>query len=920
MKKVVFSFGRMNPPTSGHQKLVTKVKTIAKQQNADARIYLSHSQNKKKDPLDYNTKINIAKKAFGSIVTTSGSKTIVQILQELERVGYTDITMVVGSDRVKGFKDLLTKYNGKDYAFNSIRVMSAGQRDPDADDVSGMSASKMRALAVGGDFNSFKAGLPKNAQSMAKQIFDKLRSIMEEENKTEEQLDERVLTLQQRKARARLMKRLAKKMARQRSIRKKRMADAGRLEKRARKQAIKLLRKKVAGERGQDYAKLASSERMSIDKLVDKKSAIIGKLAKRLLPKVRKAEVARVSKARTTTEETQMMTESKKTFRSMFGEASMSPNEDRVKQDIAKEKDSDKVKHDRMRDNAAIADARFRAKMTESLERKAEEAGIPFEIVVGVYYEGVAAYDRTKEGTIQQQAFQAVNSFIANMEEAKKDDLKGACWKGYKAVGLKDKNGKKVPNCVPVSEAYEVHVSDGRDYGEEPHTDDQKHFHASVKKHGGKVVGQTDSGARLHFKSARHKSNFMHDINHNSPKKSLHAEEFLSNSKLSFKEFREINNSLQIDEALEVKLRGGKVPVGQHRFKYDVDKSDKYIENSIKERDKNAKVERKGKDLWVTASAQAHSSVIAGLRQFRVDGTISEEVEIEEALKTDTKLRMAHDKKKRQLEKMGKSSDEIKKSLKMNFPSMYKEEVEIDEGKIIATDYQSGHEVSKFNGGYRPHIAHKKTGKTMYLGSVSYKKKEHAKAHADAYLKGYSQNGEYGANKDSNEYQRTNKKHIKEETEGLQKKNLKSILSRKKEAKSNAGAGEWGTDELVNKYVQDTPGMSITKVEGYCPDTGKLMEELIVENAEYEGKSVTLNNPFRLPAGSKKKFGVYVKNDKGNVVKVTFGDPNMEIKRDDPERRKNFRARHQCDSDRGPKWKARYWSCYQWRAGKKVDN
>ena len=88
----------------------------------------------------------------------------------------------------------------------------------------------------------------------------------------------------------------------------------------------------------------------------------------------------------------------------------------------------------------------------------------------------------------------------------------------------------------------------------------------------------------------------------------------------------------QIDEAVEVKLRGGKVPVGQHRFKYDVDKSDKYIENSIKERDKNAKVERKGKDLWVTASAGAHSSVIASLRRFSANGTISEEVEIEEAV------------------------------------------------------------------------------------------------------------------------------------------------------------------------------------------------------------------------------------------------------------------------------------------------
>ena len=88
---------------------------------------------------------------------------------------------------------------------------------------------------------------------------------------------------------------------------------------------------------------------------------------------------------------------------------------------------------------------------------------------------------------------------------------------------------------------------------------------------------------------------------------------------------------------------------------------------------------------------------------------------------------------------------------------------------------------------------------------------------------------------------------------------------------------------------------------------------------ETEAEKKTLNKPFRLPKGSKKKFGVYAKNDKGNVVKVTFGDPNMEIKRDDPARRKSFRARHQCDTNPGPKYKARYWSCKQWRAGKKVE-
>ena len=92
----------------------------------------------------------------------------------------------------------------------------------------------------------------------------------------------------------------------------------------------------------------------------------------------------------------------------------------------------------------------------------------------------------------------------------------------------------------------------------------------------------------------------------------------------------------------------------------------------------------------------------------------------------------------------------------------------------------------------------------------------------------------------------------------------------------------------------------------------------VLEEAEYQGKKVTLNNPVRSSDGNK-KFHVYVKNEKGNVIKLGFGDPNMEIKRDDPARRKSFRARHNCDNP-GPKYKARYWSCYQWRGGAKVDN
>ena len=104
----------------------------------------------------------------------------------------------------------------------------------------------------------------------------------------------------------------------------------------------------------------------------------------------------------------------------------------------------------------------------------------------------------------------------------------------------------------------------------------------------------------------------------------------------------------------------------------------------------------------------------------------------------------------------------------------------------------------------------------------------------------------------------------------------------------------------------------VEAIDCICED---MYKDLVVE--KYEDK--TLNNPTRSEKGAKHKFHVYVKNAKGNVVKVTFGDPNMEIKRDDPARRKSFRARHNCDNP-GPKWKAKYWSCKFWEKGKSVTD
>lgn len=176
--KAVITWGRINPPTSGHQKLIDKVRTVARLERGDPLVFLSHSQDAKKNPFDYNTKLKYAQKAFGKIVQRSSSNTIIKVLQELEKKKYTDVILVVGSDRVDDFRTMLEKYNGKDYNFNNIDVVSAGERDPDADDVSGMSASKLRQLATEGNFEEFKKGLPDLLQRNAKEVYDKLRLAM----------------------------------------------------------------------------------------------------------------------------------------------------------------------------------------------------------------------------------------------------------------------------------------------------------------------------------------------------------------------------------------------------------------------------------------------------------------------------------------------------------------------------------------------------------------------------------------------------------------------------------------------------------------------------------------------------------------------------------------------------------------------
>jgi len=182
-RTAVFTFGRMNPPTIGHEKLLNKLKNVASKSSADWFVYLSSSQDAKKNPLPFERKIHYARKMFGRDVnarTFPKEPTVLHAASSLYGKGYKKLIMVVGSDRINDFSKLLKQYNNQDkphgfYNFDLIDVVSAGERDPDAEGVSGMSASKLRGFAVQGKYDEFAKGLPGLNDKDAKSLFNEIR-------------------------------------------------------------------------------------------------------------------------------------------------------------------------------------------------------------------------------------------------------------------------------------------------------------------------------------------------------------------------------------------------------------------------------------------------------------------------------------------------------------------------------------------------------------------------------------------------------------------------------------------------------------------------------------------------------------------------------------------------------------------------
>ena len=175
------AFGRFNPPTTGHQKLLD---TVASSSDEDDYIIVpSRSNDPKKNPLDTKTKVSVMKQMFpkhsSKIVDDEGNRTIFDVLKKAHIDGYSGVRIVGGSDRVSEFEKLTNNYNKKLYDFDSIEVTSAGDRDPDSDNVEGMSASKQRKAAAEGDFESFKKGVPSSMKEKeVKNLYNMIRKGM----------------------------------------------------------------------------------------------------------------------------------------------------------------------------------------------------------------------------------------------------------------------------------------------------------------------------------------------------------------------------------------------------------------------------------------------------------------------------------------------------------------------------------------------------------------------------------------------------------------------------------------------------------------------------------------------------------------------------------------------------------------------
>ena len=834
----VFCIGRFNPPTIGHLKMIEAAASQqSKYSGAPFYVFPTHSQDPAKNPLPHSLKIAYMKKMFKKYaknIQVSKARNLFEMATMLHDKGHRAVVLVAGSDRVDEFQNMLDKYNGVEgrhgyYGFDSIEVISAGERDPDAEGVEGMSASKMRAAAATGDYDDFEKGLPNNFKD-GKKLFRDVRKhmgIREERNMGEmndyETLRDAYLTGKIWKIND--------------------LVEANGIEGRV-------------VNRGTNYVGYMDGS---------------GKVHKAWLYDIALNERnyrKEYDNYHSRPEQIERRSSRNKARRAMgdnavkgmdVGHKDNNPLNNDPK-NLRNEDPSKNRREPRLREDALDEMAWFR-KVRSKIDRMTHPKG--YENLVQRYVQDIAQRGGSQvrsgssikvnnPGQIASEIAQSVGlsprEFVEYINTLVK---KGVLPKELKAeVQTEAMTFKDLVNQInEVKQDPDIKGSKGTEpakyYAKDAEGDDMS---VSTKRKRDAHFAKKKKGPAPGDKSAKTKPS-----QHTKKFKQMYGEKLGKNADMG-----DYIDDFEKSDAPQFK----------------------------------GKSKEKRKDMAIAAYLSKNESLLD-----KVNTILSEDGHAD-VVSMKNKIEIAQKALAKMQVELSKLGDED------NLPTWWTNKVATAVSRIDDMSDYLDTQVEGYQLDEKIAALVKKAEKSGMPYSILKKVYDRGMA---AYKTGHRP----GATPQQWALARVNSFTTK-------------------------SSGTWGkADKDLAKQVrgegleEDGPCWDTHKQVGMKKKGGKMVPNCVPKNedaelnewgevtekAEYNGRPVDLNNPTK---GDVKKYKVYVKNEKGNVVKVEFGDPKMEIKRDDPKNRANFRARHNCDNP-GPKYKARYWSCKFWSAKSVTD-
>ena len=894
---VVFTFGRFNPPTTGHEKLIQKVASVAG--SNPFRIYPSQSQNQKKDPLPFALKIAYMRRMFPkyarNIRAEKNARTAIEIAVKLHDEGFTDLIMVVGSDRVKEFSTLLKAYNGVEgkrhgfYKFNTIDVVSAGERDPDAEGVSGMSASKMRAAASNSDFDSFEQGLPSGFRDGKKLYLDvrKYMGIREQRDMGEmsdfETLRDMYLTgeiwniddlIEANGVEGRIIRRGTNYVAfndKDGKVHKAWLHEIKREEVEEQKKIRKV--KQAKGEVGdvkgtqpaKYYAKGAGGKGMAKSTAVSR-ARFFAKGADKPDDDPDSYKPAPGDKGKKT-----RPSQYTKKFKQMYGEVQSELEERNYASEY-------KNYHSRPEQIARRSSRNKARRIMGDKVIKGMDVGHIDNNPMNNDIENLRnedPSDNRREPRLRDEKFDSDKFFSGKGTPEQRLQLLKLTNKALRTLGgspkqkaiqkeidaLRKKMGMKVKEEVELNELPSSFM--GKLISKMDDIIHPKGYDKLVKRYVELMKQDRMTTGRALLDAIRSVKN---------PPSLRSLQAYINKLVTKGTLPKELKAEVEVDELLGFARKTPKRTVVKRK---NLEPDSKSLQQKIKDKQKEYKLKR------LRDFVEELKKVEEGIGEPNI---LSQSVKQKEQIKSYVRdiARAMRDKGHENLKKFADNFE--KDALKSLDPEKELRKIpNIKRGEIA----------NLLNMSY-----------TESLWANIHKKRQRIKRGSGERMR---KKGEKGAPTAAQM-----KRAKGEEVElGEKAPNTSDAMKRYKAGKAGF------TDKAHLKAKGLIPRADGTKKKSPKYETPQLTNAWgeIEEAAEYDGRPVKLNNPTR---GDTKKYKVYVKNEKGNVVKVEFGDPNMEIKRDDPARRRNFRARHNCDNP-GPKYKARYWSCKFWSAKSVTD-